>query len=264
MTVACLPTAHSTTKLLTLWCDTGLWFASCGGSTEAGDLFWDRSCRMTPSNGSRASIDKAGLSAQLRDLHCLLLWCLAWVVISAVIYVCVVAVDHPLALLIRERTEPAVAAIWLVRLPEAIAGIAIAGTAALGMWFALAGRLPAGCHEAFLACLGLCVALAIKSELKLLFGRVPPDAWFGHQSGPLRNFHLFYAGSFPSGHMTVLAVLLPFVWASALPLGVLWLPLCAAVGGALMIMEAHFLGDLLAGALLGVTVGAACRRISRT
>jgi membrane-associated phospholipid phosphatase len=114
-----------------------------------------------------------------------------------------------------------------------------------------------------MACLGVCVALALKSELKLLFGRVPPDAWFWHQSGPLRNFHLFYAGSFPSGHMTVLAVLIPFVWGRAAPLRLLWLLASGAVGGGLVIMEAHFLSDLLAGALLGVTVGSACRRISR-
>jgi len=30
-----------------------------------------------------------------------------------------------------------------------------------------------------------------------------------------------------------------------------------------MIMEAHFLTDLLAGALLGLTVGSVCRRIAR-
>jgi membrane-associated phospholipid phosphatase len=30
-----------------------------------------------------------------------------------------------------------------------------------------------------------------------------------------------------------------------------------------MIMEAHYLGDLIAGTLLGVTVGSVCRRITR-
>ncbi|WP_165982667.1 phosphatase PAP2 family protein [Dankookia rubra] len=213
---------------------------------------------------SEASIDEIDVFGGRLDLRHLLVWCLLWIVVSAVIYACVVTVDHPLALLIRDRTDPAAAAILLVRLPEAIAGIAIAGAAALGVWRTLTGQLPGVRREAFLACLGICVALAIKSELKLVFGRVPPEAWFWHQSGPLRNFHLFYAGSFPSGHMTVLAVLIPFIWAYALPFRGLWLLLCAAVGCALMIMEAHFLGDLVAGALLGVTVGAACRHISRT
>ena len=225
-------------------------------------LFQDLSC-MKLLDRSEVSIDEINVVGRRLDPPHLLTWCLLWIVVSAGIYACVVAVDHPLALLIRDRTDPAVAAILLVRLPEAIAAIAIAGAAALGTWRALTGQLPGVCRVAFLACLGICVALAIKSELKLVFGRVPPEAWFWHQSGPLRNFHLFYAGSFPSGHMTVLAVLIPFIWAYALPLRALWLLLCAAVGCALMIMEAHFLGDLAAGTLLGVTVGAACRRISQ-
>jgi hypothetical protein len=110
-------------------------------------------------------------------------------VTSAVIYVCVIAIDHPLALLIRERTEPTIIATLLVRLPEAIAGTAIVGAAALGMGRTLIGQFKGMWRSAFLACIGVCVALALKSELKLLFGRVPPDTWFWHQSGPLRNFH---------------------------------------------------------------------------
>jgi membrane-associated phospholipid phosphatase len=151
----------------------------------------------------------------------------------------------------------------LVHVPEAIAGITVIGAAALGAWRALIGQLRGAWRDAFLACLGICVVLALKSELKLLFGRVPPDAWFWHQSGPLRNFHLFYAGSFPSGHMAVLGVLISFIWAHGLPLRFMWLLICGAVGGALMIMEAHYLGDLIAGTLLGVTVGSVCRRITR-
>ena len=212
---------------------------------------------------SEASIDEASAFSQRLDLRHLLAWCMMWIVVSAAVYACVVAIDHPLALLIRDRTDPVSAASLLVRIPEAIAGIAIASAAALGMWRALTGHLPVIWREAFLAGLSICVALAIKSELKLLFGRVPPEAWFLHQSGPLRNFHLFYDGSFPSGHMTVLAVLIPFIWVYARPLRGLWLLLCAAVGCALLIMEAHFLGDLVAGTLLGVTVGATCCRISK-
>lgn len=218
---------------------------------------------MTLSTGHKVAISEAKSFGQRHDLRYLGVWCLLWAGMAAVIYWLVVTVDHPLALLVRERTDPTLAATLLVRLPEAIAGVAIIGAAALGTWRALARQLPTMWREVFLACLGVCVALAIKSELKLLFGRVGPEAWFGHQSGPIRNFHLFYAGSFPSGHMTVLAVLIPFVWTYSLPFRGLWLLLCAAVGGALILMEAHYLGDLIAGALLGVTVGAACRRISR-
>jgi membrane-associated phospholipid phosphatase len=219
--------------------------------------------------GNEVPIDRLRLTTFCRDLRPsdvwrrVWPWGVLWAVTSAVIYVSVVAIDHPLALLIRERTEPTIVATLLVRLPEAIAGTAIVGAAAFGMWRTLIGQLQGMWRSAFLACIGVCVALALKSELKLLFGRVPPDTWFWHQSGPLRNFHLFYAGSFPSGHMTVLGVLIPFVWALAMPLKFSWLLIYGVVGGALLVMEAHFLGDLIAGTLLGVTVGTACLRISR-
>jgi membrane-associated phospholipid phosphatase len=220
--------------------------------------------------GNEVPIGRLRLTTFCRDLrpsdiwHRVWPWGALWAVTSAVIYVCVVAIDHPLALLIRERTEPTIVATLLVRLPEAIAGTVIVGAAAFGMWRTLIGQLQGIWRSAFLACIGVCVALALKSELKLLFGRVPPDTWFWHQSGPLRNFHLFYAGSFPSGHMAVLGVLIPFVWALAMPLKLLWLLIYGVVGGALLVTEAHFLGDLIAGTLLGVTVGTACLHISRT
>ena len=225
---------------------------------------------MEQFRGTEAPVVKFALISRRPDVTLLVAWrhvwpwCVGWIVTSAIIYAGILAVDHPLALIIRDRTEPMKAAALLVHLPEGIAGITIIGTAALGAWRALIGQLRGAWRDAFLACLGICVALALKSELKVLFGRVPPEAWFLHQSAPLRNFHRFYyAGSFPSGHMAVLGVLLAFVWAYALPLRLLWLLVCGAVGGALMIMEAHFLTDLLAGALLGLTVGSVCRRIAR-
>jgi membrane-associated phospholipid phosphatase len=108
------------------------------------------------------------------------------------------------------------------------------------------------------------VALALKTELKLLFGRVPPHAWFWHQSAPLRNFHLMYSGSFPSGHMVIMGVLTPFVWAYAPPtLKLSWCVACTAVGAALMALNAHFFSDLVAGILLGITVGVASRSIDK-
>src|SRR4051812_38943734 len=140
-------------------------------------------------------------------------WCAAWMAISVAILACVIVVDHPLALVIRERIGPSRAAYLMVRLPEVVAGLTIIGVALLGTRRTLMGPLRGTWNSVFLACVGVCATLALKSELKLLFGRVPPETWFGHQSAPFRNFHLFYAGSFPSGHAAVLGVLTAFVWA---------------------------------------------------
>lgn len=217
-----------------------------------------------PAAGSGIPSSRIRSVAAASPLRCLGRWILVWIAVAACILPCVLFIDHPLALLLRERLGPNRWASRIVHFPELLVAIAFLGVAALGVWRAVSGRLRGGWHAAFVLGIGLCVALAVKTELKLLFGRVPPEAWFRHQSAPLRNFHLLYAGSFPSGHMTMLGVLTPFLWAYAPPwLRLPWLLACAAVGFSLMVMGAHFFTDLIAGALLGVTVGAACRRIAR-
>jgi membrane-associated phospholipid phosphatase len=126
----------------------------------------------------------------------------------------------------------------------------------------MAGQLSGHWRTALLLGVAVCVALALKTEAKLLFGRVAPEAWFGHQSAPLRNFHLMHPGSFPSGHMAIMGTVAPFIQTLAPTLQLPWLMTSVAVGIALMLMNAHFFSDLLAGGLLGITVGAACCRIA--
>lgn len=207
----------------------------------------------------------AGLSLRLRGAIPAALWSwgFLWLLAVAAILFGIVRLDYPLALMLRERTIPSREAMLLVRLPEAMAAVAILGTVALGAWHLGRARLRGAWRSAFFAGLGLCIALAVKAELKPLFGRVAPEAWFRHQSAPFRNFHLLHPGSFPSGHMVVLGVLAAFAWPLGLAARLVTVLGCLATGAALMIVEAHFLTDLAAGLLLGASIGAACRAAAR-
>jgi membrane-associated phospholipid phosphatase len=190
-------------------------------------------------------------------------WLTLWITATAVITTCVLTFDHPMALLIRERGEANRLAWFLVLVPEAVAAVAIGAVVPLGIYRAMTGQLSGPWRTALFLGVGVCVALALKTEAKLLFGRVAPQVWFWHQSAPLRNFHLMHPGSFPSGHMAVMGMLAPFIQALAPKLQLPWLTISAAVGIALMLMGAHFFSDLLAGGLLGTTVGAACCSIAQ-
>ena len=188
------------------------------------------------------------------------LWVAIWAAACVGTFAAILLLDQWLALAAQRWFRPSRLAYLLIRWPEALAALTVTATAVLGLWRCAAGRLRGVWNTLFLAGIGVCVALALKTEFKLLFGRLEPTAWFRHYDPPLRTFHIFYDGSFPSGHMAVLGVLTAFAWAYGWPLRLAWLLGCAAVGGAMMVVGAHFFTDLVTGMLLGVTIGAICRR----
>ncbi|MCY4044324.1 MAG: phosphatase PAP2 family protein [Cellvibrionales bacterium] len=108
-----------------------------------------------------------------------------------------------------------------------------------------------------------CISNYIKSLLKKLFGRYFPDTWFCDNLSLLENDMYGFAGAYkltnssmPSGHLTL---------ATAFLLGLLfffpsrWMRGVAIAGILLTFLGQlslyyHFLSDLLAGLLLGLTV----------
>lgn len=112
----------------------------------------------------------------------------------------------------------------------------------------------------------------LKNDLKWAFHREWPFLWTeGHHAwklNPADGFHYFQGrfseatdgiGSFPSGHTAMaFALLLPLglTWPRLLP----WSIAAASAAGLLLVLLGfHYLGDVLAGALLGIT----CTLITR-
>jgi membrane-associated phospholipid phosphatase len=119
-------------------------------------------------------------------------------------------------------------------------------------------------HALFVACVSLIVADQFRESLGDVFGRYWPETW--HNNNPsligsgAYGFHPFAVGddtgSFPSGHAARILAFATVFWLT-IPRG-RWfyasvvLPMLVA----LVAMNYHFVGDVVAGSVLGAIVGA--------
>lgn len=129
----------------------------------------------------------------------------------------------------------------------------------LGLVVLVTGRpLPRWLVAGSLAAVALLSSLYVTEEfLKPVFGRVIPSvALRGHVSG----FHWLRSGSpyqsFPSGHSVQAASVVAVMWGFYPRLRRWMLAACAVLAAALMLGEWHYLGDILAGGLVGTLAGA--------
>lgn len=107
-----------------------------------------------------------------------------------------------------------------------------------------------------LAMLGIVAPLsyAAKEVLKLVFGRIRTRDWLLHPQ--LDGFHWFHGSGifdgFPSGHMTVFVALAAVVWRFYPRYGPLLGVLLAALAAALVLLDYHFVSDVIAGSYFGI------------
>ncbi len=165
--------------------------------------------------------------------------------------------DHRVARYVHERLSFSRNARRMVHIPELLTVICLAATVLLGAWSAFVGRLSGIWRQLLLASISLCIALTVTGALKIWFGRIPPDRWYFQQ---WRNFYAYLPGSFPSGHLTALASVAPFVWAWSRWLMLVLLLAGIATSYGLVRQQAHFVSDLFGGMLVGGSVGYAVRR----
>jgi membrane-associated phospholipid phosphatase len=119
------------------------------------------------------------------------------------------------------------------------------------------------CEKALLVALvSLIVADQFRASLGDVFGRYWPETWHDNNPSLIGNgtygFHPFQlgddVGSFPSGHSARI-VGFAWVWWLAMPR---WRPLlvlvCVPMLVSLVLMNYHFVGDVVAGSVLGAAV----------
>ena len=196
---------------------------------------------------SARAVARAGLAGALAVLACI-----AWI-------------DAPLAVWVHQAGLPSHRLLLdLTYVPEAYA--AGAALVLLLTPLRLAMRAGAGRGERVLLAMSVSLALAslLKEVLKVVFGRAWPETWIG---GNLSLIHDHYYAfrwfqfshgyqSFPSGHSSLAFGAMSVLWLACPRLRWLAATACLLPLIGLLGMDYHFLGDLLAGALLGSACGA--------
>jgi membrane-associated phospholipid phosphatase len=171
--------------------------------------------------------------------------------------------DRPIALFSHEQLHRYNLFAKLTYIPEFISPIVIVAFAAIGLW-ALSGRPLSKIHTAvMLAAASLAVAAAVKDQLKFVFGRTWPETWVRNNPSFVRDgvygFNPFHGGpeyaAFPSGHTTAICAVMSVLWICYPRFRLLYAICMAAVAIGLVGADFHFLGDVIAGAFLGISTG---------
>jgi membrane-associated phospholipid phosphatase len=114
-----------------------------------------------------------------------------------------------------------------------------------------------------LSVISVLAAEPTKSKLKLVFGRTWPDNWRPTNLSLIHDgvygFHLFHSGpayeSFPSGHATTVAAVTSVVWLLYPQLRIVCAGCTVTASAMLVILNFHFLSDVVAGAFVGISTG---------
>jgi membrane-associated phospholipid phosphatase len=198
----------------------------------------------------------------------LFIWTAALAVTVIAVAISIAWVDHPIALWVhRGHTEmPPGQLEWLAAhvgnplVP--LAEIVLVGVVARA---AVLRALPRAHYAAaFVASVSVLTAEGVKGFLQPIFGRPAPETWLSGNSSFIGSgyygFH-FFSGeaayqSFPSGHMATACALLAVLWIWYPRWRWLYLAAALTIAGALVGTNIHFLSDVIAGAFIGISVGA--------
>jgi membrane-associated phospholipid phosphatase len=183
---------------------------------------------------------------------------------TAVVVVCYFFVDRPVAFFVaRHKIADTPRLVWLTEPPPLVQGWSPLVAAIIVAWWGMS--TPRRWQRvALVACVSLIVADQCRESLGDLCGRYWPETW--HDDNPsligtgAYGFHPFEVGddvgSFPSGHAARIAAFLG-VFGVAYPR---WRWTCLAIGAPLAVslvaMNYHFVGDVIAGAVVGGIVAA--------
>jgi membrane-associated phospholipid phosphatase len=189
---------------------------------------------------------------------------------TATVLVCYFWIDRPVAFFVhRHQINEFRVFRWLTYPPplaQSWSPVVLALLMVRRAW----GPFAHGQKVLLVACLSLLVADEFRTSLGDVCGRYWPETWFNNNPSLIGNdtygFHPFVhgddIGSFPSGHA---ARILGFaaVWWIAVPGSrALWIIACPPMLVSLVAMNYHFVGDVIAGAIVGGVIAIYSARLA--
>jgi membrane-associated phospholipid phosphatase len=190
-------------------------------------------------------------------------WSIWLVLTSSAVVVSYLWLDRPIATFAHDQLQRFDLFTRLTYIPEVIGPLVIIAFAAIALR-ALSGRpLSKLATVAALAAASLAIAAAIKDQLKFAFGRTWPETWVRNNPSFIHDgvygFNPFHGGpgfaAFPSGHTTAICAVMSVLWICYPRFRALYAIGTAAVAIGLIGADFHFLGDVIAGGFLGVSIG---------
>ena len=182
------------------------------------------------------------------------------------VVVCDFWLDRPIALWVHGHLRLGYRGLLapLIHLGDPLIPLAAIALIVLGLRVVVTRSLPAAYGAAALvASVSVLVTEGLKDALKFVFGRTWPVSWMGDNPSFIRDgvygFHFMHHGgayqSFPSGHTAATCAVIAVLWSWYPRWRVFYCLAACAVGLGLVAANYHFLGDVIAGAFLGLSVG---------
>jgi len=195
---------------------------------------------------------------------------LAIAICMVAVVVCYYFVDRPVAFFVHDHEIAKVEEFrWLTEPPPLVQSwsplvlVLLAVRRASGPWKRWQLAL-------FVACISVIVADQFRESMGDLCGRYWPETWRDNNPSLIGTgaygFHPFEVGddvgSFPSGHAARIAAFITVLWFGLPRVRWLYVVLALPMLIALVAMNYHFVGDVIAGSALGALVGVWAVRIS--
>ncbi len=179
--------------------------------------------------------------------------------------------DRQLAEVLHPYTNGVPFFVWLTYIASPLAPLASILAAFIGARALARGSITARKSALLRASCAILIAGVLTFELKDVFGRTWPETWVNNNPSFFKNgvygFFPFHGGqgyrSFPSGHTTAIAAAAGALWCLWPKLRWLGVLLALAVGIGLLAADYHWLSDIMAGAIVGVTTGVVAAKIGR-
>ncbi len=187
-------------------------------------------------------------------------WLFVLLVCTALVAFCYAYIDIPLARFAHQHALRQYALFhWLQALADGLLLLSPLALLTAG-WRRYRGHATGLDRVATQAALSVLLVSLLKYPLKFAFGRYWPATFQDHNPSLLHDnaygFNPFHAGvaysAFPSGHAAVAAAVATVIWRTYPRYRVLAVLVWLAVSVGLLGAYYHFVGDILAGTLLGV------------